>query len=376
MSRKRKLCDESATEAATTKKWYFYTGPLSKDEISGFDENTLIFGGTAVPRLSETIAKFLGVKLSPINSKRFTDGEVSIQVQKSVRGKDVFIIQSVCRSDSGSVNDALVELLLLISTLRRASAKKITALIPYYGYARQDRKMKSRVPISASDVARMITTMGVDRVVAIDLHCGQIQGFFPPQVPVDNLDAGPVGAAYFSEKTLVRPVVVSPDAGGVYRAKEFGQTLSRLLREQGIAEADAAVGLAIIIKQRSGASKIESMDLVGEVKGRDCIICDDMIDTAGTLCKAAQALRDQGARSVFAFATHGLFSGPAASRIKASVLKEVVVSDTVPLPEACRSVAQIKQITLAPLLAETIKRIQTNKSVSKLFHHKTKPAAM
>lgn len=372
-TRKRKLVPKAVAGVATTKKWYFYTGKLTKEDKQDFEDNALVFSGTAVPGLSSSIAKFLGIELASLSSKRFTDGEVSIQVQNSVRGKDVYLIQSVCRSDNGSVNDALVELLLLISTLRRASARKITALIPYYGYARQDRKMKSRVPISASDVARMITTMGVDRVVAIDLHCGQIQGFFPPQVPVDNLDAGPVGAAYFSEKTLVKPVIVSPDAGGVYRAKEFGNTLSRLLAEKHGVE--TAVGLAIIIKQRSGASKIESMDLVGEVNGCDCVICDDMIDTAGTLCKAAQALHDKGARTVYAFATHGLFSGPAAERIKSSVLKEVVVSDTVPLPDACKLVDRIKQITLAPLLAETIKRIQTNKSVSNLFAHKAKSTA-
>jgi len=228
--------------------------------------------------------------------------------------------------------------------------------------------MKSRVPISASDVARLITSMGVDRVVAVDLHCGQIQGFFPPTIPVDNLDAGPVGAAYFSEKDLVRPIIVSPDAGGVYRAKEFGNTMTKLLHLKDPKRKPATtVGLAIIVKQRSGASQIESMDLVGDVKGRDCIICDDMIDTAGTLCKAAKAIKDAGARSVYAFATHGLFSGPASTRIQSSVLSEVVVCDTVPLPKSCEGVDRIKVLSLAPLLAETVKNIEHKKSVSNLF---------
>eukprot|EP00940_MAST-03C_sp_MAST-3C-sp2_P003175 g3175.t1 len=346
--------------------WYFYTGKLQGDDLHMFEDDARIFSGCSNPSLAGKIAKFCGVKLSPLQVKRFSDGEVSIKVEESVRGKNVYIVQPVCRSDTGgSVNDALVELMLLVSTMRRASARTITALIPYYGYARQDRKMKSRVPISASDVARMISAMGVDRVVAVDLHCGQIQGFFPPHIPVDNLDAGPVGAAYFSEKNLTNPIIVSPDAGGVYRAKEFGATLSKLLHKKTGKHVD--VGLAIIIKQRSGASQIESMDLVGDVKGRDCIICDDMIDTAGTLCKAAKAIKDKGANVVYAFATHALFSGPACSRIKSSVLKEVVVCDTVPLPKACDSVKKVTQLSLGPLLAETIKNIQTNSSVSKLF---------
>ena len=328
----------------------------------------MMFSGTSNPMLAASIAEFIGVKLNPLKCKRFSDGEVSIQIEESVRGKNVYLIQPVCRSDVGSVNDALVELLLLISTLRRASANQITALIPYYGYARQDRKMKSRVPISASDVARMIASMGVDRVVAVDLHCGQIQGFFPPTIPVDNLDAGPVGAAYFSEKNLVRPIIVSPDAGGVYRAKEFAHTMTELLHlKDPKKQPPVTVGLAIIVKQRSGASQIESMDLVGDVKGRDCIICDDMIDTAGTLCKAAKAIKDAGAKSVYAFATHGLFSGPASTRIQNSVLSEVVVCDTVPLPASCEKVDRIKVLSLAPLLAETVKNIEHKRSVSGLF---------
>ena len=254
-----------------------------------------------------------------------------------------------------------MELLLMVSTMRRASARRITAVIPYYGYARQDRKMASRVPISAADVARLLEAMGVDRVIAVDLHCGQIQGFFGPRVPVDNLDGGVVGVAYFGEHDLVNPVVVSPDAGGVARAKKFREWLTK---NHGIKN----VGLAMIIKQRVKANEIDRMDLVGNVEGSDCIIVDDMIDTAGTLCKAAQHLADHGARNVYAFASHGLFNGPANERIEASELKEVIVVNTTPLPENCKNNSKIKQLDIAPLLAEAIKNIHTKKSVSQLFN--------
>eukprot|EP00501_MAST-03F_sp_TOSAG23-6_P001422 GSMAST32.ASY1.ANO1.1478.1 assembled CDS len=309
------------------------------------DDRCLVFAGSANADLAEDVAKFLGRPLDDISVGRFNDGEVSIRVNTSVRNKSVYIIQPCCNSS--------------VSTMRRASAAKITAIIPYYGYARQDRKLESRVPISAADVARMIQCMGVDRVVCVDLHCGQIQGFFPPSTPVDNLNAGPVGAVYFAEKSLQNTIVVSPDAGGVQRAKEFRMMLERVTKKE--------AGVAMIIKQRSGAGKIEQMDLIGTVEGCDVIIVDDMIDTAGTLCKAALHLKEKGAHKVYCFATHGVFSGPAFERIEASVLEEVVVCNTIPFSSQFPNSKKVKQLTIAPLLAETIKRLHLGKSMSALF---------
>jgi ribose-phosphate pyrophosphokinase len=286
---------------------------------------------------------------------RFADGEVNVVINENVRGKDVYIIQPT----SPPVNETLMELLLMISTMRRASARKITAVIPYYGYARQDRKMAARVPISAADVARLLEAMGVDRVVAVDLHCGQIQGFFGPRVPVDNLDGGTVGVSYFGDMDLINPVIVSPDAGGVYRAKQFREALSK--------KHEMDCGLAMIIKQRAKANEIERMDLVGTVDGCDAIIVDDMVDTAGTLCKAAEVLKEFGARRVFAFASHGVFSGPAPGRIANSVLTELVVLDTVPLSEESQATGKITQLSVGPLLAQAIYNIHNKKSISALF---------
>lgn len=278
-----------------------------------------LFTGNANKPLAEDIASHLGLALGKITVSHFADGEVNVMVNENVRGKDVYVIQPT----APPVNETLMELLLMISTMRRASARKITAVIPYYGYARQDRKMQARVPISAADVARLLEAMGVDRVIAVDLHCGQIQGFFGPRVPVDNLDGGTVGVSYFGDMDLVNPVVVSPDAGGVYRAKQFREALSK--------KHDMDCGLAMIVKQRAKANEIERMDLVGSVDGCDAIIVDDMVDTAGTLCKAAEVLKEFGARRVYAFASHGVFSGPAPARIANSVLTELVVLDTVVL---------------------------------------------
>jgi ribose-phosphate pyrophosphokinase len=329
-----------------TKQWHIYQGPIKDRE--GVTKSTCLFSGNSNSELAVSTAEYLGLPLGPCTVERFADGEVSIKVLESVREKDVYIVQPVCRTETRSVNDSLMELLLLISTMRRASASQIIAVIPYFGYARQDRKMASRVPISAADVATMISAMGVNRVICVDLHCGQIQGFFPPTVPVDNLSAGLVGAHYFAEMPdLTNPVVVSPDAGGVARAKEF----RGVLEKQG-----HSPGLAMIIKQRSGASQIEKMDLVGSVEGADCIIVDDMVDTAGTLCEAAGQLKKHGARRIFAFITHGLLNGPAADRISKSVIDELVVTNTVPLPASCIGVAQVKQLSIAPLLAETMRR--------------------
>lgn len=317
-----------------------------------------IFSGNANPGLAADIAQLVGVNLGKVTVSRFSDGEVNVMVHENVRGKDVYIVQPTCVP----VNENLMELLLMVSTMRRASARRITAVIPYYGYARQDRKMAARVPISAADVARLLEAMGIDRVIAVDLHCGQIQGFFGPRVPVDNLDGGLVGVEYFGEQhELIHPVIVSPDAGGVARAKNFREWLSR---KYDIKD----VGLAMIIKQRLKANEIDRMDLVGNVEGSDCIIVDDMIDTAGTLCKAAQHLADHGARNVYAFASHGLFNGPANERITKSALKEVVVVNTTMLPENCAQNPKIKQLDIAPLLAQAIQNIHSKKSVSMLFN--------
>lgn len=320
------------------------------------DGEMILFSGNANPELSKEIATLLGVSLGDITVSRFADGEVNVQVHDNVRGKDVYIIQPTC----SPVNEHLMELLLMVSTMRRASAERITAVIPYYGYARQDRKMAARVPISAADVARLLEAMGVDRVVAVDLHCGQIQGFFGPRVPVDNLGAGVVGVRYFAGKGLVNPVVISPDAGGVYRAKQFREGLN-------IQNPSLDAGLAMIIKQRPKAGQIERMDLVGSVDNADCVIVDDMIDTAGTLCTAAEQLKSSGARRVFAFASHGLFSGPASDRISRSVLEEVVVTNTIPLTSTSKTNEKIVQLSVAPLLAEAIKRVHLRQSVSDLF---------
>lgn len=326
------------------------------------DGEMMIFSGNANPELAAEIAALLGTTVAHATVSRFADGEVNVQVHDNVRGKDVFIIQPT----SAPVNENLVELLLMVSTMRRASAEKITVVMPYYGYARQDRKMAARVPISAADVARLLEAMGVDRVIAVDLHCGQIQGFFGPRVPVDNLAAGVVGVKYFASKlrsegrSLVNPVVISPDAGGVYRAKQFREGLN-------IAQPGADAGLAMIIKQRPKAGAIERMDLVGTVEGCDAIIVDDLIDTAGTLCTAAEQLKQHGARDVYAFASHGLFSGPASDRIARSVLKEVVVTNTIPLKATAKTNEKIVQLSVAPLVAETIKRVHLRQSVSELF---------
>lgn len=315
----------------------------------------MIFSGNANRELAKDISEYLGVDKAKMQVGRFADGECKIRINENIRGKDVYIIQPTCPP----VNENLMELLLMISTMRRSSAKRITAVIPYYGYARQDRKMRARVPISAADVAKLLESMGVDRVVAIDLHCGQIQGFFSPNVPVDNLDGGYVGVQYFGIKDLETPCVVSPDAGGVYRAKKFRDDLQRLT--------DSDIPMAMIVKQREKANAVSRMDLVGSVEGKDCILVDDMIDTAGTLCKAAAELKKAGARRVYAFASHGLFSGPANTRISESGLDEVVVANTIPLDDNTAQNPKITQVSVAPLLGEAIARIHAKTSVSSLF---------
>lgn len=315
-----------------------------------------LFSGNGNMGLSLEIAKILGINLGKATVGQFADGEINVQIHENVRGKDIYIIQPTCPP----VNNNLMELLLMVSTLNRASARRITVVIPYYGYARQDRKMQARVPISAADVARLLEAMGIDRVIAVDLHCGQIQGFFGPRVPVDNLDGGIVGIDHFGSKDLHNPVIVSPDAGGVYRAKKFKEGLSHKYEMNDI-------GLAMIIKQRARAGTVDKMDLVGDVEDCDCIIVDDMIDTAGTICKAAAVLKEKGARRVFAFASHGLLSGPGNERIAKSAMEECVILNTIPSSPQREANEKLVVLSVAPLLAQTIFNIHAKKSISALF---------
>jgi len=315
-----------------------------------------IFSGNGNMTLALEIAQNLGIHLGKASVSKFADGECNIVIHENVRGKDVYVIQPT----GPPVNDNLMELFLMISTLRRASARRITVVIPYYGYARQDRKMQARVPISAADVARLMESVGVDRVIAVDLHCGQIQGFFGPRVPVDNLDGGVVGLDYFGSKDLHNPVVVSPDAGGVYRAKKFKEGLEQKYDMQNL-------GLAMIVKQRARAGSVDQMNLVGDVKDCDCIIVDDMIDTAGTICKAADVLIASGARRVFAFASHGLLSGPGNERLAQSKMEEVVILDTLPTSPQRAANEKLTELSVAPLLAQAIFNVHAKKSVSALF---------
>lgn len=315
-----------------------------------------LFSGNGNMALALEIARYLGINLGRATVGKFADGEANVVIHENVRGKDVYVVQPTCPP----VNDNIMELLLMVSTFRRASARRITVVIPYYGYARQDRKMQARVPISAADVARLMEAMGIDRVIAVDLHCGQIQGFFGPRVPVDNLDGGVVGLDYFGSKDLYNPVVVSPDAGGVYRAKKFKEGLAQKYDMQDI-------GLAMIVKQRARAGSVDQMDLVGDVKGCDCILVDDMIDTAGTLCKAADVLVANGAKRVFAFASHGLLSGPGNDRIANSKMEEVVILNTIPTSPQRDANEKLTELSVAPLLAQAIFNIHAKKSISALF---------
>lgn len=315
-----------------------------------------LFSGTVNTSLSQAIADHLGVPLSPIVISRFNDGEIRIKIEENVRNAEVFIIQPTCTTSIESVNDSLMELFLMIRAMKRAAVERVTVVIPYFGYARQDRKTESRVPISASDIAMLLEIGGADHVISVDLHCGQIQGFFR-DAPVDNLFASPIFVRYFAAKTdLEYPVIVSPDAGGVERAKNF---------INGLASKGIEAGLAVIVKQRAQAGVIEKMNLVGDVTGCDAIIVDDICDTAGTLVQAAQELKDQGARRIFACITHPLFSGPALERIGNSCLTELVITDTIPAKASFP--ANITQLSIAPVIAEAIKRTHNGESISHLF---------
>lgn len=310
--------------------------------------NFVVFTGNANRGMAEEIAHYLGTTLGDADVGRFSDGEVTVEIKQNVRTRNVFIVQPTC----APTNDNLMELLVMVDALKRASAGRITAAIPYFGYARQDRRSRSnRVPIAAKLVANMLVAAGVDRVMTMDLHAEQIQGFF--DIPVDNIYGLPILLNDVSNKHLEKPIVVSPDHGGVVRARSLAKRL----------ECD----LAIIDKRRPKANVSEVMNIIGDVTGKDCIIVDDLVDTAGTLCKAALALKENGARSVTAYCTHPVLSGAAVERLNESVLDELVVLDTIPLTEAAQKCSRIRQLSVAELLAETIRRISKEDSVSSLF---------
>ncbi|KAL0477879.1 ribose-phosphate pyrophosphokinase [Acrasis kona] len=313
-----------------------------------------LFSGTANPDLSEQVSKQLGISVSTMGITRFVDGEVGVQILENVRGCDIFIVQSTCTP----VNDNLMELALITDAMRRASAKRITAVIPYYGYARQDRKTKPRVPISAALVARLVESAGCDRVLSIDLHCGQIQGFF--KIPVDNLMAKPVLVQEIMSRLrdLENVCIVSPDAGGAERADSFRHDFNRSF--------DYNAGMAVMNKKRVEANKIERMELVGNVQGCDCIIVDDMIDTAGTLCTAAKVLMENGAKRVFACATHALLNGRGVKNIEESVIEKVIVTNTVPQNKD-KTHEKIIYVSVARILSEAIRRVHNEESISILF---------
>jgi ribose-phosphate pyrophosphokinase len=305
-----------------------------------------IFSGNANIDLANKVCEELGLPLGDAEVSNFSDGEVSMYIKESVRGADVFVIQPTCRP----VNDNLMELLIFIDALKRASAGRINAVIPYYGYARQDRKTRARDPITSKLVADMITAAGADRVITIDLHAGQIQGYF--DMPVDQLLGGPILAKYIAPYVGDNSIVVSPDVGGVLRARNFATMLD--------------LPLAIIEKRRQKANVSEVMNVVGDIKGKDVILVDDIVDTAGSLTKAAKVLKDFGAEKVFACSTHGVLSGPAIERIKNSVIEKLVITDTIPLTDEMK-IDKISVVSVAPLIAEAIKRITENRSVSRLF---------
>lgn len=317
----------------------------------GADEDTLrLFSGNANPALADSIAAQLGRPLGRLHCTRFADGEIRVKIEESARGMDVFIVQPTC----APANDTLMELLILVDAFRRASARRITLVIPYYGYSRQDKKVKPREPVTARLVADLITTAGAHRVLAVDLHAGQIQGFF--QLPLDHLYAGPLLAAHFAGLGLTDgdTVVVSPDVGGVGRARGMAELLH--------------APIAIIVKRRPEPNKVEIMEIIGDVRGKTCILVDDMIDTGGSTVSGAVALMERGARRVFACCTHAVLSGEAVERIEASPIEALVVTDTIPLDDARRSCStKTTVISVAPLLASAISRIHHDDSVSELF---------
>lgn len=312
--------------------------------------NLRIFTGNANPELAANIASELGAQLGEIQVKHFSDGEISVKIEESARGQDIFIVQPTC----APVNDNLMEVLIMIDAFRRASAQRITVVLPYYGYARQDKKIKPREPVTARLVANLITQAGASRVLALDLHAGQIQGFF--DLPVDHLYAGPLIAEHLIAEGLFdgSTCVVSPDVGGVARARALAEHLKS--------------PIAIIVKRRPEPNKVEIMEIIGDVTGKTCVMIDDMIDTGGSIVQGAEALIDRGASAVHACCTHGILSGKAIERVACSPLRSLIVTDTIPLPPHKRT-PKIKVLSVAPLLAQAILRIHEDNSVSELFEH-------
>ena len=310
--------------------------------------DTVLFTGNANPALAQEVASNLGMSLGKASVGRFSDGEVTVEIQQNVRGRDVFVVQSTC----APVNESLMELCIMVDAIKRASARRISAVIPYFGYARQDRRPRStRVPISAKVCANMLESVGVNRVLTMDLHADQIQGFF--DIPVDNIYASPVLLTDLRGKRYEDLVVVSPDVGGVVRARALAKQLG--------------CDLAIIDKRRPKANVSEVMHVIGEIDGRTCVIMDDMIDTAGTLVKAAEVLKERGAKHVYAYCTHAVLSGPAIERISSSALDEVVITNTIPLSAAGQRCGKVRQLSVSFLFAETIRRISDGESVTSLF---------
>jgi ribose-phosphate pyrophosphokinase len=318
-----------------------------KEGESGIFNKLRVFTGNSNVSLAQMICEHLGIPLGKAQVKRFSDGEINVEIDESVRGMDVFVVQSTCPP----VNDHLMELLILMDALKRASAERINAVIPYYGYARQDKKVLPRAPISAKLVADLITAAGASRILTVELHASQIQGFF--NIPVDHLYASSILAEYMKDRFQGDIVIVSPDAGGVERARAFAKRLN--------------AGLAIIDKRRETPNIAEAMHIIGDIRGKDSILLDDMVDTAGTLTSAALALKEEGAENVYAYCTHPILSGRAIGRLMESPLKEAIITDTIPLKGESISCEKLKVLTVAPLLAEAIKRIHQDESVSSLF---------
>lgn len=308
----------------------------------------MVFSGNSNPELAQKVVDKLNIPLGDASVERFSDGEINVEINENVRGRDVFVLQSTC----APTNDHIMEMLLMVDALHRASAGRITAVVPYFGYARQDRRVRSaRVPISAKIVADMMASVGVDRMLTVDLHSEQIQGFF--DIPVDNVYGSPVLLADIEQRNFEDLIVVSPDIGGVVRARAVAKQLD--------------IDLAIIDKRRPAKNVAEVMNLIGEVEGRTCLLVDDMVDTAGTLCNAANALKEHGAKKVVAYCTHPILSGPAIERIQKSQLDELVVTDSIPLRAEAFSCARIRSLTLSGMLAEAMRRISNEESLSAMF---------
>lgn len=323
--------------------------PVAKNIVNENNSELMIFTGNANPDLARRIAAQLQQPVGKATVQTFSDGEISVEIEETVRGREVFVIQPTCKP----TNDHIMELLVMVDALRRASAERITAVVPYFGYSRQDRRPRSsRVPITAKVVANMIESVGVDRILTVDLHADQIQGFF--NIPVDNVYASPILLGDVWRQRHERLIVVSPDVGGVVRARALAKRLG---------DAD----LAIIDKRRPKANVAKVMNIIGDVEGKNCVLVDDLVDTAGTLCNAAAALKEHGAASVTSYCTHPVLSGPAIDNIRGSQLDELVVTDTIPLSAEAEACDKIRQLSIATMLAETIRRMNQNESVSSMY---------